>query len=133
MRSLIGSVLSVAIAAASGQALATGPDPLTEVSEAFVLTQTVSARCQKSLPGLKPQLLAARSTWTSLFNADQLQAAEAFEQSKDGKRFAKSLDNGLFKGFNGSVISAAETCIGLLKFYRVSYPTPVGTSIPQTR
>lgn len=130
MRRLIGSALSIAIAITSVQGSATGTDPLTEVAQAVVLTQTMSARCEKSLPGLKPQLQDARTTWTSMLSADQLQAGEAYEQSKDGKRFAKALANGLSRGFNESVIAAAETCIGLLKFYRVSYPTPVGTSMP---
>jgi len=127
---LLGSVLSVAVAAASPQASAAGPAPVTELSQAFVQTQAMSARCQKTLPGLKPQLLDARAAWTSMLDAHQLQAAEAYGQSKEGKNFAKALAKGLSKGFDVSVISAAETCVGLLKFYRVSYPAPVGTSIP---
>ncbi|QSX74549.1 hypothetical protein HIV01_015405 [Lysobacter arenosi] len=124
---------SFGIAAAffSAQASAADLAPLNdEQLQAFVRMQALSDRCQKKLPGLKPQLLDARGKWLAVAYAAQLQAAEVYAKSKDGKRLAKDTDTSAFKAFDRNVLSAAATCIALLKDYDVAYPSPVATAVP---
>jgi len=131
MRRWIECGLGLVVAFLSAQASAADPGPLNDAQlKAFVRTQAISTRCQKALPGLKPQLLDAHANWVSMLDASQRQAAEAYAGSKDGKKLAKSTDAEASSAFGRNVISAAENCIGLLKKFNVVYPAPPDTAMP---
>lgn len=131
MRKWIEYGFGIVVAFVSAHALAADPQAVDDRwARLFVRTQAISERCQIEVPGLKPQLRAARGPWLSARDATELQAFEVFAKSKDGKKLARATDAEAFKAFEHNVMSAAATCIGLLKDYGVAYPSPSGTAVP---
>jgi hypothetical protein len=86
-RNLVIACMALAAAAATAAATATATPG--DRGQDFVQTQAIAARCQKSLPGLKLQLQEGRQHWLSTLDAAQLQAAEVYASSKEGKALEK--------------------------------------------
>ncbi|WP_363733512.1 hypothetical protein [Stenotrophomonas indicatrix] len=104
-----------------------------ERAQDFVQTQAISARCQKILPGLKLQLQDGRERWLSTFEPTQLQAAQAYAASKEGKRLGKEVERDASRAFGRNTLSAAATCISLLSEYSPAHPLPTGSAMPAER
>ncbi|WP_439448412.1 hypothetical protein [Stenotrophomonas sp. ATs4] len=121
--------MALAVAPAAATAAATPGDR----GQDFVQTQAIATRCQKTLPGLKLQLQAGRQHWLSTLDAAQLQAAEAYANSKEGKALEKGVERDASRAFGRNPLSAAATCVGLLAEYGPAHPLPVGTAMPADR
>ena len=102
-------------------------------SQDFVQTQAIAGRCQTTLPGLKLQLQEGRQHWLSTLDAAQLQAAEAYAGSKEGKALERAVERDASRAFGRNTLSAAATCVGLLAEYGPAHPLPAGTAMPADR
>lgn len=106
------------------------PGAMMMTSQDFVRSQATSKRCDRKLPGLKPQMAQARAQWLSTLDASQLQAAQSYADGKEGRKLAKAADTEAFLAFDRNILSAAFTCIGMLKGYGAGpYPQPTGTAM----
>ncbi len=128
-RNLVIACMALAVAPAAATATATRGDR----GQDFVQTQAIAVRCQKTLPGLKLQLQEGRQHWLSTLDAAQLQAAEVYASSKEGKTLGKSVERDASRAFGRNPLSAAATCVGLLAEYGPAHPLPAGTAMPADR
>lgn len=136
MRSGAGTGLIMACMALATTAVATAATPTAppaDRSQDFVQTRAIEARCQKSLPGLELQLQEGRKHWLSTLDAAQLQAAEAYAISKEGKALEKGVERDASRAFGHNTLSGAATCVGLLAEYGPAHPLPAGTAMPAER
>lgn len=120
---------ALAVAPAAATAAATPGDR----GQDFVQTQAIAARCQKTLPGLELQLQEGRKHWLSTLDAAQLQAAEAYASSQEGKALEKGVEQDASRAFGRTPLSAAATCVGLLAEYGPAHPLPAATAMPADR
>lgn len=131
MRSRIGHGLVITFAFLATDATAAPPAVTpSDRAQDFVQTQAISARCQKILPGLKLQLLDGRERWLSTFEPAQLQAAQAYAASKEGKQLHKEVERDASRAFGRNTLSAAATCIRLLGDYSPAHPLPAASEMP---
>lgn len=128
-RDLVIAGMALVVASAAATAAATPGDR----GKDFVQTQAIAARCQKTLPGLKLQLREGRQHWLSTLDAAQLQAAETYASSKEGKALEKGVEQDASRAFGRNPLSAAATCVGLLAEYGPPHPLPAGTAMPADR
>lgn len=134
MRSRIGYALVITSAFLVTDATAAQPAATpSDRAQDFVQTQAISARCQKILPGLKLQLQDGRERWLSTFEPAQLQVAQTYAASKEGKKLEKDVERDASRAFGRNTLSAAATCISLLGEYSPAYPLPTGSAMPAER
>ncbi|CAM4354864.1 MULTISPECIES: hypothetical protein [Stenotrophomonas] len=134
MRSRIGYGLVITSAFLATDAPAAPPAATpSDRAQDFVQTQAISARCQKILPGLKLQLQDGRERWLSTFDPAQLQVAQAYAASKEGKRLGNEVERDASRAFGRNTLSAAATCISLLGEYSPAHPLPTGSAMPAER
>jgi len=132
-RNLVIACMALAVAPAAATAAATATAMPGDRGQDFVQTQAIAARCQKSLPGLELQLQEGRKHWLSTLDAAQLQAAEAYASSKEGRTLGKSVERDASRAFGRNTLSAAATCVGLLAEHGPAHPLPSGTAMPADR
>jgi len=134
MRSRIGYALVITSAFLAADATAAQPAATpSDRAQDFVQTQAISARCQKILPGLKLQLQDGRERWLSTFEPAQLQVAQTYAASKEGKKLEMDVERDASRAFGRNTLSAAATCISLLGEYSPAHPLPTGSAMPAER
>lgn len=132
-RNLVIACMALAVAPAAATTAATATATPGDRGQDFVQTQAIAARCQKTLPGFKLQLQEGRQHWLSTLDAAQLQAAEVYASSKEGKALEKDVERDASRAFGRNPLSAAATCVGLLAEYGPAHPLPAGTAMPTDR